>query len=230
MRAPRDVPPVDSESEEPRLRSRTSEKEERKASESALSELCKRMIALGAAKLGFLELDPEMLEVIEGARKITSAPALARQVKRLRGLLRDADWALYLRKLDAKSAGIAFEEDPAAAETIRWATELPIQGDRGLGRFLELYPNGDRTRLRQLLVNVARAPEAKRTKARRQLEMLVEATIRESERDAERRARAEARRNAPQEDPRSGRDRDEPLEDDEEPELHRFEEAFGDDE
>lgn len=161
--------------------SRTSEKLKREANEAALAQLGKRMVSLGASKLAFLDLPEEILDAVEDARKMTSAPALGRQMRRIRGFLRDLDWTSMLRRLDAKSAGIAFDEEEGRPDAVQWSTELPLHGDRGLGRFLELYPNGDRKRLRQLAMNVARSTEAKRTKARKQLQMVIEGTIVEFE-------------------------------------------------
>jgi ribosome-associated protein len=176
---PRDEEPFDEEVPKPTLRrSRTSEKLENEANELALADLSQRFVDLPKKRLEEFGLPELLLEALAAAKKITSAPAKARHMRHIRGHFRAMDWPDLLRRLDAQKAGLALELEDS--EAVRWATDLPIQGDRGLARFVEAYPNADRARLRQLLMNVVRAPEEKRTKARKQLEALVDGTIREA--------------------------------------------------
>jgi ribosome-associated protein len=178
MKAPRDVPPAGTEEDDEPRRSRTDSKRERVATETALAELAERLLSATPKVMAALQLDEMTLQAIADTRRIDSAPARARALRQVRSLLRGADWLTVLRRLDALAGGIA----PTAlseTEAGRHAALLSAQGDPGLHRFLEQFPGGDRGRLRQLMQNVRRAPEAKREKARRQLEALIQAILNE---------------------------------------------------
>lgn len=178
MKAPRDVPPAGTEEDDEPRRSRTDSKRERVATETALAELAERLLSATPKVLAALQLDEMTLQAIADTRRIDSAPARARALRQVRSLLRGADWLTVLRRLDALAGGIA----PTAlseSEAGRHAALLSAQGDPGLHRFLEQFPGGDRGRLRQLMQNVRRAPEAKREKARRQLEALIQTILNE---------------------------------------------------
>jgi len=181
MKAPRDVPPEGTEDDDGQRRSRTDSKRERVATETALAELAERLLTATPKVLAALQLDEMTLQAVADTRRIASAPARARALRHVRSFLRGADWLTVLRRLDALAGGIspsALSESDAA----RHAALLSAQGDPGLSRFLEEFPEGDRGRLRQLLQNVRRAPEAKREKARRQLEALIQNTLDEHQR------------------------------------------------
>jgi ribosomal 50S subunit-associated protein YjgA (DUF615 family) len=181
MKAPRDVPPEGSEDDEGSRRSRTDSKRERVATETALAELAERLLSATPKVLLALQLDEMTLQAVADTRRIESAPARARALRQVRSFLRGADWLTVLRRLDALAGGIA----PTAlreSDAARYAALLSAQGDPGLSRFLADYPGGDRARLRQLLQNVRRAPEAKREKVRRQLEAVIQNTLDEHQR------------------------------------------------
>lgn len=162
-----------------RTRSRTDDKRERVATETALAELSERLLKVTPKVLEALELDDHALQAVADAKRIESPPARGRALRRVRSTLRAADWLTILRRLDAVAGGIA-PNALSDSEAARYAALLSAQGDPGLGRFLERYPQADRARLRQLMQNVRRATEAKRDKARRQLEALIQASIDEA--------------------------------------------------
>lgn len=164
-------------------RSRTDDKRERVATEAALAELSERLLGVSSRLLGELGLDDDALQAVLDAKKIESPPARGRALRRVRSTLRDVDWLTILRRLDAAAGGLS-PSDLNESEAGRQAALLSAQGDAGLSRFLEQYPHADRSRLRQLMQNVRRVPEAKREKARRQLESLVQATMDEHEQKA----------------------------------------------
>jgi len=164
------------EGDEAPRRSRTDDKRERVATEKALAELSERLLKVSSKVLATLELDDEAVQAVEDAKKIESAPARGRALRRVRSTLRDIDWVLLLRRLDVAAGGIA----PTAlreGEAAQHAALLSAQGDAGLARFVEEFPEADRSRLRQLIQNVRRSPEAKRDKTRRQLESAVQSAI-----------------------------------------------------
>lgn len=175
---------IDEDEELPRgaadVRSRTSQKEVRVANERALTTLVERLVLLSPARLAAIGLDEPAIEALGDLRTIESAPARARHVRLVRSLLRDLDWALIVRSLDRLGSGAGIEEE-MPSEAARWAVELPIQKDAGIARFLDQYPDADRRRLRVLVMNVARAPDDRRDKPRRQLQQLLEAILRDAE-------------------------------------------------
>jgi len=162
--------------EEGPRRSRGDAKRERVATETALAELSERLLTANSKVLAALQLDDDALRAIEDAKRIGRAPARARASRRVRSTLRGADWLTALRRLDALAGGIA----PASlrdSQAARHAALLSAPGDPALSRFLAEFPRADRSRLRQLMQNARRAPVAKREKARRQLESVVQATL-----------------------------------------------------
>lgn len=171
---------TDFEEDEAPRRSRTDDKRERVATETALAELSERLLKVPPRVLAALELDEEAVQAILDAKKIESPPARGRALRRVRSTLRGGDWLTVLRRLDAVAGGLAMTA-LSETEAGRHAAMLSAQGDPGLSRFVEQFPGADRSRLRQLVQNVRRVPEAKREKARRQLESLVQATMDEHE-------------------------------------------------
>jgi ribosome-associated protein len=169
----------DAEEEEAPRRSRTDDKRERVATETALAELAERLLRVPPKVLAQLELDEETLQVLSDTQRIESAPARARALRHLRSFLRRGDWLTVLRRLDGLAAGVA-PEALSESEAAREAALFAAQGDPALARFVERYPRADRARLRQLMQNVRRVAEAKREKAKRQLEALIQATMDEA--------------------------------------------------
>ena len=164
-------------------RSRTSAKRERVANEEALSELVKNLIALPQRMLGELELPEFILDGIVDAKRIKDPSSLDRHLRHVRSLLRDLEWQPMLRRIDHLRAGLG-QEEQVPTVSLEWAETLLIQGDPGLARFLEEYPEADRARLRQLVQNVKRTTDGKRAKARRQLEVAVANTLGRAAHDA----------------------------------------------
>jgi len=115
------------------------------------------------------------MEAVTTAKKIKSFGARKRQLRTLRTTLRDADWTRIRRAVDHVRAGYPIDSAPLEPSGLadRWCEQLLIQGDSGLARFCEEFEDADRTRLRQLVRNVTRAPQAKRGKARLQLQRAV---------------------------------------------------------
>ena len=169
-------PSVEQEEDDAPRRSRTDDKRERVATETALAELSERLLTATPKVLAALGLDDEALQAVEDTKRIQSPPARGRALRRVRSTLRGTDWLTVLRRLDGLAGGIA-PEALRDSEAARHAALLSAQGDPGLTRFLEAYPHADRGRLRQLMQNVRRVPEAKREKARRQLESLIQTTL-----------------------------------------------------
>ncbi len=165
-----------SDEEEQEKHSRTREKTERVAQETALRQLAERLSRLSTTQLSRLELDEPLRDALADHRKIKSPAASARHLRLLRNLLRSHPWSALLRAVDALAAGQA-PDQAATSEAAEWAVRLQISPDEGLSRFLERYPEADRQRLRTLARGIGRAPEGKRARLRQQLEGLVGAAI-----------------------------------------------------
>jgi len=176
MPSPPSHSPPDLEDDDAPRRSRTDDKKQRVATETALAQLAERLLTATPRMLEALELDDDALSAVSDAKRIESAPARGRALRRVRSTLRGTDWVTLLRRLDALAGGLS----PASlsdSEAARHAARLSAEGDPGLSRFLAEFPHADRARLRQLVQNVRRAPEAKREKVRRQLESLIQVTL-----------------------------------------------------
>jgi len=168
--------PPDPEDDDAPRRSRTDDKKQRVATETALAELAARLLTASPRALAALELDDDALSAVADAKLIESPSARGRALRRVRSTLRGTDWLTVLRRLDAWAGGMS-PDALSESEAARHAALLSAQGDPGLSQFLAEFPHADRARLRQLVQNVRRAPEAKREKVRRQLESLIQATL-----------------------------------------------------
>ncbi len=156
-------------------RSRTSIKRERVNNESALTELVEELLPLSLERWEQLAVPALTIEKMLDAKKIKHPAARARQVRTVRSTLRDADWTTVRLRLDQFRAGypLSSPEEVEASEAQVWSEQLIVQGDSGLARFMEEYPDADRKRLRQAVRNVVSAPSTKRGKTRVQLDRAV---------------------------------------------------------
>jgi ribosome-associated protein len=152
-------------------RSRTSMKWERVNNETALAELAQELIGLNEEMLSSIGVPERALETLRDARKIKTHSARARHLRLVRATLRSADWMDLRRRLDLRKMGILAA--PSDERVSEWCEQLLIQGDPGLARFMEEFPNADRKRLRQLMRIVRAAPIEKRGKARMPLEQAI---------------------------------------------------------
>jgi ribosome-associated protein len=134
----------------------------------ALRELAKQLIALSPARLGKVSLDDELRTGVLEAQRFQRG-ALARQVRYLTGLLREADAALIARELQEldqprRAEARAFRQVEA------WRDAL-VAGDETLvEELLARFPAANRKQLLQLAAD-ARAERAgdKPSKSARQL-------------------------------------------------------------
>ncbi|HSC86694.1 MAG TPA: DUF615 domain-containing protein [Polyangiaceae bacterium] len=163
----------------PAVKRRSStERHERVSNEKALSALVESLGRLKPNHWAELEVPELVQDALADLKLMRSAPALERQLKFTRGLLRNLDWQALVRRVDLLRAGYEAEEARASRLALEWCHELVVQGDVALHRFLERFPEGDRRRLRQLVQNVIKAPEQRRAKQRHSLEQAVEAVVR----------------------------------------------------
>ena len=143
--------------------------------EDALARLASDLCGLSAKKLGQLELGEEITDAVSDGRAITSAPARNRQLRKIRGLLRDQDWMKLRTQLDTLlETGVvpglgAAPADPVSDATLGWTLRLVGEGQGGIDAFIAEFPRADRTHLRQLVRAVHKAEGERRLKAEKQL-------------------------------------------------------------
>jgi ribosome-associated protein len=124
----------------------------------ALRELAKRLVALPPARLAKLPLADELREAVLEAQGFERG-ALARQLRYLTGLLREADAERItgeLERLDQPQRAGA----RAFRQTEQWRDALAAGDDALLAELLARYPAADAGHLRQL-VRDARAERAR---------------------------------------------------------------------
>lgn len=153
------------------VRTRTSLKRERVNNEKALKDLALDLLSLNEEAYASLGVPEVAIDALVDARQIKSHGARERHLRLIRAMLRDVDWAGLRRQVDLRKMGIVA---PTPKQDVSdWSEQLLIQGDPGLARFMEEYPNADRKRLRQLARTVKSASPSRRGKARLALEQAV---------------------------------------------------------
>lgn len=155
-------------------RSRSSLKDERVRNENALTALIETLLKVPESKWSSLGLPELAQDALRDALRIKDPSASARHKKFTRGLLRDLDWPALALRVEQLRSGLAMSDSSSSLpEHVERAHDLVVQGERGLSRFIEEFPNANRTRLRQLIKNVENSAEAKRPRARAVLEQAV---------------------------------------------------------
>lgn len=143
--------------------------------EDALARLATDLTGLTAKKLAQLELDEELADAVSDGSVMKSAPAFNRQIRKIRGLLRDREWLQLRTKLDTLlETGVvpgsaAAPADPVSDASLSWALRLVGEGSVGIEAFVAEFPRADRTHLRQLVRAVHKAEGERRLRAERQL-------------------------------------------------------------
>lgn len=150
------------------LVSRSDKKRSRRVREDALSQLAKELFELGDKTLVRLELGEHLLDAVRDAQAMKSPRARERQLRVVRGVLRDGEWGAIRARLDdllvrgkKPSPGAA----PSAAEgkEREWVVRLIGEGPRALDALCAAHPAADRRHLRDLIRNAARgSPETKK--------------------------------------------------------------------
>lgn len=150
--------------EDPRdLSSRTDARREQRESEDALTELATRLTELGKKHFARLSLPEYLAIAVVEARRITSPPALERQLRVVRRVLRGLDIAPILAALDELEH--PRESHDVHRRALQWAQRLLVEGEAGLQQFLESFPHADRTRVRTLMRAKVTKPDAPAPKA-----------------------------------------------------------------
>jgi ribosome-associated protein len=167
-------PPEDDERE---TRSRSDARRAEAAREEALVRLAKDLVAQSARRLEQLELPDPVLDSVLDAQKIKSHAALNRQIRTVRGALRDVEWWIIRARLDQLLAtGLTAD---APGREMQWVVRLVGEGNEALDELLREHPGADRGHLRTLVRNVLKANAGRRKKAEQQLARTLRALLRE---------------------------------------------------
>jgi ribosome-associated protein len=160
--------------------SRTDQKRANRVKEEALARLSEDLIRVSETKLGELELPEELLDAVLGAQRIKSAPARNRQVRRIRTLLRGADYGSIHARVSALLArgSVSAVDDDATRRETDWTLRLMGEGMAGLDAFLLEFPKADRTHLGQLVRAVNKATHERRVKAEQKLRAALRSFLR----------------------------------------------------
>lgn len=162
--------------------SRSDEKRKNRVREETLARLADDLIRVNEAKLTELELPEDLFDALLGAQRIKSAPARNRQLRRVRALLRDADFAAIRARLtllrERGSVSTTRIDEEANRRESSWVLRLLGEGTTGLDAFLSEFPRADRTHLRQLVRNVSQATHGRREKAEHKLRTAVRSFLR----------------------------------------------------
>src|SRR5688572_14062534 len=147
-------PPQALEEEQEDLTSRSDRKRANRVVEDTLERLSWDLYGLTLKKLRDLELPDELLEAIELAKALDSPRARARQLRLVRGVLRDLDWSsIHERTLFLLEHGVLPGRAKAPGQATQpetvWVTRLLGEGAPGLEAFLREFVRVDRTHLRQ---------------------------------------------------------------------------------
>ncbi len=156
--------------------SRSDLKRSSKVREEALARLARELVALGDKRLEQLGLPESVLEAIHEARAISSPRARERQLRFLRGTLRDLPWPAYRARLDdLRQHGpplVPHAEELASEAEGRereWVVRLLGEGPKALDALITLHPNVDRKHLRQLIRNASSGSLDRRKRAEAKL-------------------------------------------------------------
>jgi ribosome-associated protein len=162
--------------------SRTDQKRANRVKEEALARLGDELARLGEHRLAELELSAELFDAIVGVQRIKSAPARNRQLRRVRALLRDEDFATIHARVAALNQRGRLPTSEAGGDATRreaaWLLRLLGEGKPGLDGFLLEFPRADRTHLRQLVQNVNKATHDRRAKAEAKLRLAIRSLVR----------------------------------------------------
>ena len=157
--------------------SRTDQKRANRVKEEALARLSDDLVVVSETKLSELELSEELCDAIASVRRIKSATARNRQLRRIRALLRDEDHAAIRARLTALretgSVNRPLLDDEANRLELTWTLRLVGESTAGLDAFLLEFPRADRTHLRQLVRNVTSATHGRREKAEQKLRRVI---------------------------------------------------------
>lgn len=168
MRKPNEPEVEQTDPEDEDFTSRTDARGARKRSEAAWAEFAKTLITISERHLARLELNEDLLQVIQDARRVESPIAKNRALRLIRKEMRDLDLDELRQRLEDLShpstrRAQAATKPAGVLET--WRNRLLAGGEPELAAFLSEHERADRQRLRTLLRNARKAAPAAHKKA-----------------------------------------------------------------
>ena len=138
-----DIDPFDEEPEGP-------SKSEIKRELLVLQKLGERLVGLSPKRWGEFRFGPVMLEALQESRRINSHNAMRRHYRRLGKLLREEDSERVCR-LFQRMDNEQLQDTQHFHRLEQWRERLLAQGDDALQALLQVCPDADRQRLRQMV-------------------------------------------------------------------------------
>lgn len=171
------------EADDESLVSRSDKKRARRVREDALSRLTKELVSLSDGTLNRLGLDEGLVDAIRDARLIKSARAKDRQLRVVRGLLRDGEWGAVASRLDTlllhgKAPPTGVEPSPEEGAARQWAVRLMGEGALALDALIAVRPSADRRHLRDLIRNATHGSPESRKRAEAKLAEVIRLLLR----------------------------------------------------
>lgn len=117
---------------------------------AALQKIGEALVKLAQSQLDKIPLPPQLLDAINLARSLKTRESIRRQLQYIGKLMRNVDVAPIqeaLRKLQFTNAQITKEFH----EIENWRERLIKEGDEAIQEYMNLYPDTDRQKLRQLV-------------------------------------------------------------------------------
>ena len=144
----------DSEAEEPWTpRIERASLADRRVVPDRARDIAKLLVAMNPIEWPHLPLDPLVVEGLHAYIRITQPKAMKRQLGHVAGLLRAADHDA----IQAAIAGGRTEREERIEALVSWRTRILADVHEGLTAFLEIHPDADRQRIRQLAQAAQRA-------------------------------------------------------------------------
>jgi len=165
------IPAPEPPEEEEDFTSRGDIRRAEKTKEQALSRLARDLASLREKQLDRLELPEDILDAVLAAKAIESPRARERQLRVVRGTLRDTQWAAIRARVEHLrehgTVGPTSAESSAAEH--EWMVRLVGEGEKALDELVAARPDVDRKHIRQLVRTVARAGPERRKRAEAKL-------------------------------------------------------------
>ncbi len=176
------MPEERNDADEEDLTSRSDIKRARKTREDALARLAKSLSELSEAKLSKLELPEDVLDSVLSAKAMRSHGARNRQLRVVRGQLRDNNWPSIVARLNQlqKHGQVAPLGPRAASDALarEWIVKLLGQGNEALNALLEIHPELDRKHIRTLVRNIENSSAERRARSEDKLARTLEPMFR----------------------------------------------------
>ena len=147
-------------------------KSQRKREAHALQELGLKLTAFNTTQLQELPITEAVVIAVEEYRNLpNSHGAKKRQLQYIGKVMRECDFEEVSNAIEAKltpGAKHKIKKEPTATQ--RWMNKLELEGDSAISELVLAQPEIERQQLRQLIRNLEKAADEKKTQQRSKLE------------------------------------------------------------